>query len=70
MVARFIILLSLTWEGAIDTTMQSEKPMASPHTSRGDVRSNPPTHLADFFDAKLMQQFIKRRRSRKTPHLA
>jgi hypothetical protein len=50
MVARFIILLSLTWEGAIDTTMQSEKRMASPHTSRGDVRSNPPTHLADFSD--------------------
>ena len=50
MVARFIILLSLTWEGAIDTAMQSEKRMASPNTSRGDVRSNPPTHLADFSD--------------------
>jgi hypothetical protein len=50
MVARFIILLSLSWEGAIDTTMQSEKRMGSPNTSRGDVRSNPPTHLADFSD--------------------
>ncbi len=50
MVARFIILLSLTWEGAIDTTMQSEKRMASPNTSRGDARSNPPTNLADFSD--------------------
>jgi hypothetical protein len=30
--------------------MQSEKRMASPNTSRGDVRSNPPTHLADFSD--------------------
>jgi hypothetical protein len=43
-------LLSLTSEGAIDTTMQSEKRMASPNTSQGDVRSNPPTHLADFSD--------------------
>src|SRR4028119_1084325 len=50
MVARFIILLSLTKEGASNTTMQSEKRMASPDTSRGDVRSNPPTHLADFSD--------------------
>ena len=48
MVARFIILLSLTWEGAIDTTMQSEKRMAIPNISRGNVRSNPPAHLADF----------------------
>ena len=50
MVARFIILLSLTWEGAIDTTLQSDKRMASPNISGGDVRSNPPTHLADFSD--------------------
>jgi len=49
MVARFIILLSLSGEGAIDTTMQSEKRMASPNTSRGDALSNPP-HLADFSD--------------------
>ena len=50
MVARFIILLSLTGEGAINTTMQSEKRMASPNTSGGNVRSNPPTNLADFSD--------------------
>jgi hypothetical protein len=50
MVARFIILLSLSGEGASDTTMQSEKRMASPNTSRGDARSNPPTDIADFSD--------------------
>ncbi|MEG4290591.1 hypothetical protein Q5692_35370 [Microcoleus sp. C2C3] len=65
--ARLIILLSLTSEGAIDTTMQSEKRMASPNTSRGNVRSNPPTNLADFSASNLIQQqFIKRQRSRKT----
>ena len=26
--------------------------MASPNTSQGDVRSNPPTHLADFSDGQ------------------
>jgi len=50
MVARFIILLSLTREGAIETTMQLEKRMANPNTSRGYVRSNPPTDIADFSD--------------------
>ncbi|MEG4275454.1 MULTISPECIES: hypothetical protein [unclassified Microcoleus] len=69
MVARLIRLLGWTGKGAIDTTMQSEKPMASPHTSRGNVRSNPPAHLAELFVIKLMQHFIKRRRSSKTPHL-
>ncbi|MEG4427938.1 hypothetical protein QUB21_31060 [Microcoleus sp. AT9b-C4] len=70
MVTRLIRLLSLTCEGAIDTTMQSEKPIASPHTSRGDVHRTHRHTLLISRMAKLMQHFIKRRRSRKTPHLA
>ncbi|MEG3969403.1 hypothetical protein QUA00_17555 [Microcoleus sp. T2B6] len=69
MVAKLVRLLGWRGKGAIDTTMLSEKRMGSANTSRGDVRSNPPTHLAEFPVSKLMQQFIKRRRSRKTPHL-
>ena len=44
MVARLIILLGLRGEGAIDTTMQSEKRMGSANISRGDVRSNAHLH--------------------------
>ena len=53
-VARLIRLLSLTGEGAIDTTMHSEKGIGSANRSRGDVRSNPPAHLAEFFVSKLI----------------
>ncbi|MEG3918210.1 hypothetical protein QUA07_03555 [Microcoleus sp. T3_A4] len=69
MVARLIRLLGWTGEGAIDTIMHSEKRIGSANTSPGDVRSNPPTHLAEFPVSQLMQQFIKTRRSRQTPHL-
>ncbi|MEG4033788.1 hypothetical protein Q5691_08900 [Microcoleus sp. w1-18aA5] len=69
MVSRLIRLLGWTREGAIDTTMHSEERIGSANRSRGDVRSNPPTHLTEFSVSKLMQQFIKRRRICKTPHL-
>ncbi|MEG4206011.1 hypothetical protein QUA20_19040 [Microcoleus sp. Pol7_A1] len=49
--------------------MPSDKQIGSANRSRGDVRSNPPAHLAEFSASKLMQQFIKTRGCRKTPHL-
>ncbi|MEG4234079.1 hypothetical protein QUA40_18530 [Microcoleus sp. Pol11C3] len=52
MVARWIRLLSLTEEGAIDTTMHSEERMGSANRSRGDVRSNQSTDIAELFVIK------------------
>ncbi|WP_333305440.1 hypothetical protein [Microcoleus sp. K4-C2] len=52
MVARLIRLLGWTGEGAIDTTMSSDKRIGSANRSRGDVRSNPPTNFADFSASK------------------
>ncbi|MEG4584416.1 hypothetical protein QUA54_04080 [Microcoleus sp. MOSTC5] len=49
--------------------MPSDKRIGSANRSRGDVRSNPPPNLAEFSASKLIQQFIKTRRSHKTPHL-
>ncbi|MEG4148065.1 hypothetical protein QUA24_19285 [Microcoleus sp. Pol12B5] len=54
MVARLIRLLDWRGEGAIDTTMHSEERIGSANRSRGDVRSNPPTHLAELFVSKLI----------------
>ncbi|MEG4441868.1 hypothetical protein QUB47_06570 [Microcoleus sp. AT9_B5] len=51
-VARLIRLLSLIGEGAIDTTIPLEKRIGSSNRSRGDVRSNPSTHLAEFSASK------------------
>ncbi|MEG4279762.1 hypothetical protein QUA62_20140 [Microcoleus sp. MON1_C1] len=52
MVARLIRLLGWRGEGAIDTTMPSDKQIGSANRWRGDVRSNAPTHLAELFVSK------------------